>query len=139
MSAIEIPATGAARRSPRRVQPRVVGAAGALLLGGAGWLGAQYGFRHAGLFLVGAGCGLVLYHSFFGFTTAFRVFVTAGDGRGLRAQMLMLAVAPPLFPPIRAAGELSGAAVGGAVAPAGVSVLGGAYASPAASIGAKRS
>src|SRR3990172_6185694 len=108
MSAIEIPATGAARRSPRRVQPRVVGAAGALLLGA-------------------TGCGLVLYHSFFGFTTAFRVFVTAGDGRGLRAQMLMLAVATLLFAPMLAAGEVFGTVVGGAVAPAGVSVLVGAF------------
>ena len=127
MSAIQMPATGAARRSPRRVQPRVVGAAGALLLGATGWLGAQYEFRHAALFLVGAGCGLVLYHSFFGFTTAFRVFVTAGDGRGLRAQMLMLAVATLLFAPMLAAGEVFGTVVGGAVAPAGVSVLVGAF------------
>jgi len=127
MSAIEIPATGAARRSPRRVQPRVVGAAGALLLAGAAWLGTQYGIRQAALFLVGAGCGLVLYHSFFGFTTAFRVFVTTGDGRGLRAQMLMLAVATLLFAPMLASGEVLGTAVGGAVAPVGMSVLVGAF------------
>jgi len=127
MSAIEIPATGAARRSPRRVQPRVVGAAGALLLAGAAWLGTQYGLRQAALFLVGAGCGLVLYHSFFGFTTAFRVFVTTGDGRGLRAQMLMLAVATLLFAPMLASGEVLGTAVGGAMAPVGMSVLVGAF------------
>src|SRR3972149_5777748 len=106
MSAIEIPVTGAARRSPRRVQPRVVGAAGALLLAGAAWLGTQYGTRQAALFLVGAGCGLVLYHSFFGFTTGFRGFVTAGDGRGLRAPTLLLAVATLLFAPMLAAGEV---------------------------------
>jgi hypothetical protein len=127
MSAIEIPVPGAARRSPRRVQPRVVGAAGALLLAGAAWLGTQYGLRQAALFLVGAGCGLVLYHSFFGFTTAFRVFVTSGDGRGLRAQMLMLAVATLLFAPMLASGEVLGTAVGGAVAPVGMSVLVGAF------------
>lgn len=127
MPAIEALPAGAARRAPRRVQPRVVTGALALLVGGAVWLALGYGPRHAGLFLVGAGCGLVLYHSFFGFTTAFRFFVTAGDGRGLRAQMLMFAVATLLFAPLLAAGDVFGTAVGGAVAPAGVSVLVGAF------------
>jgi hypothetical protein len=124
---VEAAAEIAVERRPRSVQPRVVGAAGALLLAGAAWLGTQYGLRQAALFLVGAGCGLVLYHAAFGFTTAFRVFVTAGDGRGLRAQMLMLAVATLLFAPLLASGEVFGRAVGGAVAPAGLSVLVGAF------------
>ena len=124
---VEGPAGVAAKQRPRRVQPRVVGAAGTLLLSGALWLGADYGLRQAALFLVGAGCGLVLYHSVFGFTTAFRVFVTTGDGRGLRAQMLMLAVATLLFAPMLASGEVLGTAVGGAVAPVGMSVLVGAF------------
>src|SRR3972149_1074807 len=76
---------------PRPAQAGVIGAGVVLLLVGAGWLGAHYSRSHAALFLVGAGCGLVLYHAAFGFTTAFRVFATDGDGRGLRAQMLMLA------------------------------------------------
>lgn len=123
-------AATATLRTPARhrdVQPWVVGLAGTLLLAGMLRLATEYGLRHGVLFLVGAGCGLVLYHSFFGFTTAFRVFVTAGDGRGLRAQMLMLAVATVLFAPILASGEAFGTAVGGAVAPAGVSVLVGAF------------
>jgi len=124
---VEGPAGVAAEQPPRRVQPRVVGAAGALLLAGAVWLGADYGLRQAALFLVGAGCGLVLHHAAFGFTTAFRVFVTVGDGRGLRAQMLMLAVATLLFAPMLAVGEFFGTPLGGAVAPAGVSVLVGAF------------
>lgn len=124
---VRTPAAVPTDRRPRRVQPRVVGVATALLLGGAAWLATQYGLRQAALFLVGAGLGLVLYHSAFGFTTAFRVFVAAGDGRGLRAQMLMLAVATLLFAPILASGEVMGRAVGGAVAPAGVSVLIGAF------------
>ena len=124
---VEGPAGVAAEQRPRRVQPRVVGAAGALLLAGAVWLGADYGLRQAALFLIGAGCGLVLYHAAFGFTTAFRVFVTTGDGRGLRAQMLMLAVATLLFAPMLASGEVLGTAVGGAVAPVGMSVLVGAF------------
>jgi len=125
--AVRTPAAVPTDRRPRRAQPRVVGVAGALLLGGAAWLGAEYGVRQAALLLVGAGLGLVLYHSEFGFTTAFRVFVAVGDGRGLRAQMLMLAVATLLFAPMLASGEVMGRAVGGAVAPAGVSVLIGAF------------
>lgn len=123
----ETPAGAVAERRPRRTQPRVAGAAVVLLLMGAIWLAAEYGPRHGALFLVGAGLGLVLYHAAFGFTTAFRVFVVAGDGRGLRAQMLMLAVATLLFAPMLASGEVLGRAVGGALAPASMSVLIGAF------------
>jgi uncharacterized protein len=121
------PPVGIAAKRPRPIQPRLAGAAVLLLLIGAWWLGSDYGLPHAALFLIGAGCGLVLHQAAFGFTTAFRVFLTVGDGRGLRAQMLMLAVATLLFAPMLASGEILGTAVGGAVAPAGVSVLVGAF------------
>ena len=111
----------------RPAQSRVVGAAVALLLTGAVWLGGNYGLRHGALFLVGVGLGLVLYQAAFGFTTAFRVFVTDGNGRGLRAQMLMFAVATVLFAPMLATGAVWGQPVGGGVAPASVSVLVGAF------------
>lgn len=123
----ETPAAVTADRQPRRVKPRVVAVALALLLAGAVWLGTEYGPRQGALFLVGAGLGLVLYQAAFGFTTAFRVFVTVGDGRGIRAQMLMLAVATLLFAPILASGEVLGTPVGGALAPASASVLVGAF------------
>src|SRR6267143_715120 len=117
------PATGLALR---RAQPRVVGAVGAALLVGAAWLAPRYGARQSALFLVGAALGVVLYHAAFGFTAAFRALVTRGDGRGIRAQMLMLAVATVLFAPLLAAGEAFGVGLGGAVAPASLSVqLGG--------------
>ncbi len=124
---VETPAGIAAERRPRSAQPGVVAVAAALLVTAAAWLAAEYGLRHGALFLVGAGLGLVLYQAAFGFTTAFRVLFTVGDGRGLRAQMLMLAVATLLFAPILASGEVLGTAVGGAVAPLGVSVLVGAF------------
>jgi len=50
-----------------------------------------------------------------------------GDGRGVRAQLLMLALATVLFAPVLAAGEALGQPVGGALAPAGVPVLVGAF------------
>ena len=112
---------------PRRAQPGVVGAALALLFVGAAWLTPHHGPRQAALFLIGAACGLVLYHSAFGFTSAFRAFIVSGDGRGLRAQMLMLAVATLLFAPILAWGEVLGTPLVGAVAPVGLSVLVGAF------------
>ena len=117
-------ATGLA---PRRAQPRVVGAVGAALLIGAVWLAPRYGARQSALFLVGAALGVVLYHAAFGFTAAFRALVTRGDGRGIRAQMLMLAVATVLFAPLLARGAAFGVGLGGAVAPASLSVLIGAF------------
>ena len=101
--------------------------AGGLLAAGAAWLGAGYGLRHGALLLVGAALGLVLHHAAFGFTWAYRVFFTMGDGRGIRAQLLMLALATVLFAPVLAAGEVFGQPVGGALAPASVSVLVGAF------------
>jgi uncharacterized protein len=123
----EKPRTAVAPSSPCQAQPRVVATAGVLLLGGAAALSAGYGFRHGALFLIGACLGLVLYHAAFGFTGAYRAVVTSGDGRGLRAQALMLAVATVLFAPILAWGWGVGTPVVGAVAPASVSVLVGAF------------
>jgi uncharacterized membrane protein YedE/YeeE len=97
-------------------------------LGGGGvWLAVQYGPRHGALFLIGAALGLVLHHAAFGFTRAYRRLVTAGDGAGVRAQLLMLALATMLFAPVLAAGEALGRPVAGAVAPASLSVFVGAF------------
>jgi uncharacterized protein len=109
------------------VQGLVVTGATGLLAVGALWLAAHYGLRQGALFLVGAALGLTLHHAIFGFTAAYRALVTAGDGRGVRAQLLMLAVATVLFAPVLAGGGIFGVAAGGAVAPAGVSVLVGAF------------
>jgi uncharacterized membrane protein YedE/YeeE len=109
------------------VQWNVVAVGGALLCRGAGALWAAYGLRHGTLFLLGAGCGIALHHAAFGFTAAYRMLVTTGDGRGFRAQLLMLAVATVLFAPVLAAGRGLGIEAGGALAPAGVSVLVGAF------------
>ena len=119
------PATLPASYTPR-MQGAVVGLASAILAGGAVALAVPYGWRHAALFLVGGALGVVLYHAAFGFTAAFRALVTAGDTRGLRAQMLMLAVATLLFAPMLSAESVLGTEVAGAVAPASLSVLLGA-------------
>lgn len=99
----------------------------ALLLLGAVALSLGVSGRQALLFIVGAALGLVLYHAAFGFTSAWRVFLNDRRGAGLRAQMVMLAVAVLLFFPALSAGTLFGMPVKGLVAPAGTSVVIGAF------------
>lgn len=79
------------------------------------------------LMIVGGLFGVVLYHAAFGFTSAWRVFIKERRGRGLRAQMVMLALAVVLFFPALGAGTLFGREVYGFVAPIGISVLVGAF------------
>lgn len=99
---------------------------GALLLGAA-WLQYAVGWRQAALLIVGAAAGLVLYHAAFGFTSAWRVFISDRRGAGLRAQMLMLAVTCLVFFPVLASGSFLGQPVRGSVAAPGLSVAIGAF------------
>lgn len=100
---------------------------GALLLVGALLVGLAYGARPGLLMIVGALLGVSLYHAAFGFTAAWRVFISERRGRGLRAQMVMLAIAVLLFFPALGAGTLWGEDVTGFVSPIGVSVVFGAF------------
>ncbi|MFA7894029.1 YeeE/YedE family protein [Pseudomonas putida] len=111
-------------------EPRRLGAplvALGLLMAGAWFLDVNAGFKQVLLLLLGAALGLTLYHAAFGFTSAWRVFINERRGAGLRAQMIMLALAVLLFFPALAAGNLFGNPVTGLVAPAGVSVVFGAF------------
>ncbi|CCD92307.1 membrane hypothetical protein [Bradyrhizobium sp. ORS 375] len=96
----------------RSNMPVVAVAAAALLLG-ALVLTTTITWRQGALFLVGGGLGLSLYHALFGFTSAWRVFIVARRGAGLRAQMVMLAIAVVLFFPALAHGTLFGQPVHG--------------------------
>ena len=93
----------------------------------AGYLANAYHPRHAALFVVGLAAGVVLYHAAFGFTWAWREFVTTRRGAGLRAQMVMLGVSVLVFVPLLATGELGGQTLRGAVAPLGIPVVVGAF------------
>lgn len=106
---------------------RVAGLAAALLLGGIAIIGGVIGGKLAMLYALGACLGLVLFHAAFGFASTWRAFLADGRGAGLRAQMLMLAVATAIFLPAMAHGTLFGQPVGGALAPFGTSVLVGAF------------
>ena len=79
------------------------------------------------LFAIGGGLGIALYHAAFGFTGSWRAFLTERRGSGLRAQMLMLAVAVAVFLPLLDQGSLFGQSVRGAIAPVGLSVVVGAF------------
>ena len=101
--------------------------AGVALLLGALLIGQAVSPHQALLYLLGAALGLVLYHAAFGFTSAWRVFIADRRGEGLRAQMVMLALATVLFFPVLASGSLFGQPVSGLVSPAGTSVVVGAF------------
>ncbi|GAA3906315.1 YeeE/YedE family protein [Halomonas cibimaris] len=106
---------------------RVPMLAGALVVLGALLIGVVFTANTGLLMIVGGLLGMVLYHAAFGFTSAWRALIIKRRGRGLRAQMLMLAVAVVLFFPALGAGQLNGVAVEGFVAPLGISVLVGAF------------
>ena len=91
------------------------------------WLSVAYTIQQGLLLIVGAALGLTLYHASFGFTSAWRKFIVEGRGRGLRVQMVMLAIAVLLFFPTLAMGEIFGHAVNGSLAPLSLSVIIGAF------------
>lgn len=87
----------------------------------------EFGPRFALLFAIGLALGLTLFHAAFGFASSWRRFLLAGDGHGMRAQIVMLALTSLVFFPILAEGHFFDRAVIGAVAPAGLSVAFGAF------------
>ncbi|WP_306119031.1 MULTISPECIES: YeeE/YedE family protein [unclassified Roseitalea] len=108
-----------ADRSPAAV-------AGAFLVAGFAAIWLAVDLRQASLFVIGGGLGAALYHGAFGFTGAWRRMVVERRGRGMRAQMLMIALAGLAMMPLLAAGSLGDQPLVGAIAPVGVSVLVGA-------------
>jgi uncharacterized protein len=109
------------------INRRVVTVALIVLAAGALVLAETVSWRQGALFLLGGGLGIALYHALFGFTSAWRLFIADRRGAGLRAQMLMLAVAVVLFFPFLAQGTIFGEAVHGEFGAVGVSVLVGAF------------
>jgi uncharacterized membrane protein YedE/YeeE len=99
----------------------------AVLVIGTVALGAIFGPAHGALFLIGGALGMSLYHAAFGFTSAWRVLISEGRGRGLRVQMILLALAVILFFPALSNGTLFGHEVRGNISPAGIGVIAGAF------------
>ena len=121
------PSLPVSRRPFAGVNPTPLGVALFFVVAGAWYLAQVAGARQSALYVVGALLGISLYHAAFGFTSAWRVFISDGRGEGLRAQMLMLAVGVALFFPALSAGTLFGNPVAGLVQPAGTSVIVGAF------------
>jgi uncharacterized membrane protein YedE/YeeE len=71
-----------------------IGVLGAALLA---YVGLTHGARPALLLALGVGLGLALFHSRFGFTSAWRQLVGVGNGAGLRAHALLLGTTATLF------------------------------------------
>jgi uncharacterized membrane protein YedE/YeeE len=92
-----------------------------------------YGVGHtAGPILAGAAglglaLGFTLFHSRFGFTSAWRQLVSAGQPVALRAHMLMLAVACVLFAVVLSSGIGLAAAPKGFTNPVGIALVVGAF------------
>lgn len=80
------------------------------------------------LYSIGLAFGVVLFHSRFGFTSAWRQLVAVRQGKGLRAHMLMIGVAATLFAPILAGGVAwQGVPATPSLAPIGFGVVVGSF------------
>jgi uncharacterized membrane protein YedE/YeeE len=91
------------------------------------WLALTISWRQAALFAIGGALGIVLYHAQFGFTSAYRVFISERRGAGIRAQMGMLALACLLFFPALSAGSLFDIPLRGNIEQIGLSLFVGSF------------
>src|SRR4051812_6462836 len=128
MTDLSVDATLLTGRSPTlSINSKVAALAAVILVGGAAALSATVSWRQGVLYLLGGVLGLSLYHALFGFTSAWRVLIADRRGAGLRAQMIMLAVAVLLFFPPLSQGMLFGQPVHGEYGAVGVGMLTGAF------------
>ncbi|WP_338599063.1 YeeE/YedE family protein [Saccharopolyspora sp. SCSIO 74807] len=124
-SAPRTPPPPAAQAPPARPGVVTAGILLAVVVGLA--VAAEAGWKLTVLYAVGLALGTVLFHSRFGFTSAWRQLVSVGQGRALRAHMVMLAAACLLFSAILGGGLGLSGAPEGTVAPAGLGVILGAF------------
>jgi hypothetical protein len=79
------------------------------------------------LFVVGLGLGAVLNYFIFGFSSAWRRCIVQQRTQGIRAQIVMLALAILLFTPLLWLGQIGNQDLQGLVRPIGLSVVIGAF------------
>ncbi|MGW0605113.1 YeeE/YedE family protein [Streptomyces sp. NPDC002640] len=89
------PAPPAPPLRPVRKGPLTVSALASVALTAYVWT--THGARPGVLLLLGLGLGVGLFHSRFGFTSAWRQLVAVGNGTGLRAHTLLLGTTATLF------------------------------------------
>ncbi|RCV50629.1 YeeE/YedE family protein [Marinitenerispora sediminis] len=125
VNALSAPPPAAPRPDPVRWLP--LGAALTGLAALAGYVGSVHGARPAVLLLLGGGLGVALFHSRFGFTSAWRQLVAVGNGTGLRAHALLLGTTATLFALIIGTGTgLFGSTPAPSAGPLGTALLLGA-------------
>jgi uncharacterized protein len=90
-------------------------------------LAAAHGWRMPILLGLGGLLGLVLYHTAFGFTAAYRRMIINRETAAVRAQLILIAAATLLFAPVLAEGRGFGIEAYSANAPVGMQVLIGAF------------
>jgi len=113
---------------PRRLRPQRLSIAIALSLLSIGIVFlSQYGWKHSLLFLIGGLLGVTLYHSSFGFASAYRKLLVQRDVQGIYAQLVMLGIATILFATVLASGSVGGQPVRGAFSPVGIQGAIGAF------------
>nr|WP_240686984.1 YeeE/YedE family protein [Amycolatopsis suaedae] len=88
---------------PARPVPLAV--AGVLAAGLTWYVWAAHGPKFGVLLALGLGLGFALFHSRFGFTSAWRQLIAVGNGQGLRAHTLLLGTATTLIALIVATGS----------------------------------
>lgn len=110
-------------QTPGQTQALPLSVALLLMAGGAAYLGDAVSGRQSALYLIGGALGISLYHALFGFTGAYRRLLSDGRGSGLRAQLIMLALASLIFAPLLSSGSVFGQQLSGTLAPIGVSVM----------------
>jgi uncharacterized membrane protein YedE/YeeE len=85
---------------------------------------ATHGAKPGVLLLLGLGLGVALFHSRFGFTSAWRQLVAVGNGTGLRAHALLLGTTATLFALLIGTGTgLFGSAPAPSAGPLGLGLL----------------
>ncbi|GAA2297161.1 YeeE/YedE family protein [Streptomyces kunmingensis] len=120
------PAPRAEPAPPVRRAPLI--GAGVIGVALAGYVFAEHGAKPGVLLLLGIGLGFALFHSRFGFTSAWRQLVSVGNGTGLRAHTLLLGATATLFALIIGTGSgLFGAVPAPSAGPIGVGLLVGAF------------
>ncbi|ATE55934.1 YeeE/YedE family protein [Actinosynnema pretiosum] len=110
---------------PVRVVPLAVASLIAVALTGYAWT--AHGARSGVLLLLGLGLGVALFHSRFGFTSAWRQLVAVGNGAGVRAHSLLLGTAATLVALIVSTGSgLFGSVPKASAGPIGLALFVGA-------------
>lgn len=106
MSAPTFPTSLPKPTSPSPEPVRTTPLAIALILAAAltTYVWTEFGNKSGTLLLLGLGLGATLFHSRFGFTSAWRQLIAVGNGQGLRAHTLLLGTAATLIALITIAG-----------------------------------